>query len=163
VRGYRSILWVLTDRHLRLGQARNDGGYRGDVFLEMTFYANAPAPLNRRPSKLDQKVRLAPPTQPYKYPNAASSSPPHINTAPPRRDLSLASLSDISQRKTPCPPSSDPHLPPRRVAMMHFHLYPKGALGSQLLRTQAEKAGSSFHAPSGQSKIISDTRRTFSS
>ncbi|KIM84309.1 hypothetical protein PILCRDRAFT_39360, partial [Piloderma croceum F 1598] len=23
-----------------------EGGYRGDVFLEMTFYANAPAPLN---------------------------------------------------------------------------------------------------------------------
>jgi hypothetical protein len=68
----------------------------------MTFYANAPAPLDRRPSKLDPKVRLAPPTQPYKYSNAASSPP-----RSPRRDLSPGPVSQTSPKGThPVPPSS---------------------------------------------------------
>jgi hypothetical protein len=63
-----------------------DGGYRGDVFLEMTFYANAPAPLSRRASRLDPRTRLARPTQPYKYPNLVPPSLLNPNKLSPRRD-----------------------------------------------------------------------------
>ncbi|KAF8442429.1 C2 domain-containing protein, partial [Boletus edulis BED1] len=36
-------------------------GHRGEVYLEMTFYANSPPPLTRRPSKLNPSDRLARP------------------------------------------------------------------------------------------------------
>src|ERR1700683_2403793 len=72
------MICIFTDRPLidlsDWVKLETDGGYRGEVFLEMTFYANAPAPLNRRATKLDPKTRLARPTQPYKYPNSAGSS-----------------------------------------------------------------------------------------
>jgi len=61
-----------------------DGGYRGEVFLEMTFYANAPAPVNRRASKLDPSTRLTRPTQLYKYPH--SPSPPNSGKSSPGKD-----------------------------------------------------------------------------
>ncbi|KZP31718.1 hypothetical protein FIBSPDRAFT_723896, partial [Athelia psychrophila] len=35
-----------------------DGVSRGELYLEMTFYANAPAPLTRRPTKMNPKERL---------------------------------------------------------------------------------------------------------
>ena len=44
-----------------------DGAYRGDLFLEMTFYAAAPPPLQRRPSKWSPKDRLKRPTSTYSY------------------------------------------------------------------------------------------------
>ncbi|KAG2157940.1 C2 domain-containing protein [Suillus bovinus] len=37
------------------------GGARGELYLEMTFYANGPPPLNRRPSKIKQSDRLTRP------------------------------------------------------------------------------------------------------
>ncbi|KII89789.1 hypothetical protein PLICRDRAFT_39960 [Plicaturopsis crispa FD-325 SS-3] len=37
---------------------REPGTFRGELYLEMTFFTNAPAPLTRRPSKLAPKVRL---------------------------------------------------------------------------------------------------------
>lgn len=49
-----------------------DGGYRGDLFLEMTFYSAAP-PLQRRPSKWAPADRLQRPTSTY----------PHGPTVPP--------------------------------------------------------------------------------
>ncbi|KAG1866904.1 C2 domain-containing protein [Suillus subluteus] len=39
------------------------GGARGELYLEMTFYANTP-PLNRRPTKLKQSDRLTRPQSP---------------------------------------------------------------------------------------------------
>ncbi|KAH7925481.1 hypothetical protein BV22DRAFT_995360, partial [Leucogyrophana mollusca] len=42
-------------------QLETSGGARGEVYLEMTFYAAAPPPLTRRPSKLSPSDRLSRP------------------------------------------------------------------------------------------------------
>ena len=83
-----TFLWVgpFSSNNLDWVKLETDGGYRGDVFLEMTFYANAPAPLSRRASRLDPKTRLARPTQPYKYPNSVPPSLLKPNKLSPRRD-----------------------------------------------------------------------------
>ncbi|KAH9945318.1 uncharacterized protein BXZ73DRAFT_38542 [Epithele typhae] len=49
----------------------DDGGYRGEVFLEMTFYSAAP-PLQRRASKWNPKDRLKTPSKSYSYANGAA-------------------------------------------------------------------------------------------
>jgi len=102
-----------------------DGVYRGDVFLEMTFYANAPAPLNRRASKLEPKSRLARLTEPYKYPSPSSSSPPNSNksspgkgsnqlpqTSPKRNHLVPPSSRPSSRSSSASPKLRDDPLPP---------------------------------------------------
>ena len=38
-----------------------ENGQRGEIYLEMTFYASGPPPLQRRASKLKPSERLAPP------------------------------------------------------------------------------------------------------
>src|SRR6266478_2679679 len=60
------------------------GTQRGDVFLEMTFFAAGPAPLNRRPSKFPNPAeRLARPQQPIaQRPQRVVSQPPPSGLAP---------------------------------------------------------------------------------
>lgn len=72
----------------------------------MTYYANAPAPLARRVSKLDPKDRLARPNLPFKYDNVSSpSSPPSSNGSSPMR--SAAHLPQTSPKGNHLlPPSS---------------------------------------------------------
>ncbi|KAI9000638.1 hypothetical protein BD414DRAFT_472289 [Trametes punicea] len=48
-----------------------DGAYRGEIFLEMTYYAKNP-PLQRRASKWKPSERLARPTNAYAYPDVPS-------------------------------------------------------------------------------------------
>ncbi|EIW84232.1 hypothetical protein CONPUDRAFT_142596 [Coniophora puteana RWD-64-598 SS2] len=65
------------------------GGQRGEIYLEMTYYANAPPPLQRRPSKLNPSERLAPPSLGATPPGASrlaalrGQTQPQ-NTAPPK-------------------------------------------------------------------------------
>ena len=98
-----------------------DGVVRGDIYLEMTYYANAPAPaapknkllapaqgsaLGRRPSKLSPSDRLSRPIQqnfpgpsrfPLKQPSQVQVQNPissHLNNSvpPPRKNSSLVAL-----------------------------------------------------------------------
>lgn len=58
-----------------------DGTYRGDLYLEMTFYAAGPPPaLTRRPTKMKPSERLKRPDKAYAYP---VTSPPHENSSLP--------------------------------------------------------------------------------
>ncbi|KAG0701998.1 hypothetical protein DFH29DRAFT_924185 [Suillus ampliporus] len=50
------------------------GGARGELYLEMTFYANAPPPLNRRTSKFRPSDRLARPQSYHPVPHTSGSS-----------------------------------------------------------------------------------------
>ncbi|KAI0043241.1 hypothetical protein FA95DRAFT_1524413 [Auriscalpium vulgare] len=65
---------------LQLGSAQ-----RGDIYLEMTFFAAGPAPLARRASKFIPSERLARPAAPYAN-SLAPTTPPksHANLAPPQ-------------------------------------------------------------------------------
>lgn len=91
-----------------------DGQHRGDIFLEMTFYAKGPAPLTRRASKWNPKERLARPDQHHS--NAGTSSPPSrtsrlplTSTSPTRTHLVPPSLQPSSLPKNRN--DSLPHLP----------------------------------------------------
>lgn len=71
----------------------------------MTFYANAPAPLNRRVSKLNPSDRLARPMRAYQYDNISSSpSPPNSSGSSPKRNP--AQLPSTSPKGTHLLPSA---------------------------------------------------------
>ncbi|KAL5526317.1 hypothetical protein ACEPAF_8040 [Sanghuangporus sanghuang] len=93
-----------------------DGVYRGEVYLEMTFFAAGPPSLNRRPSKMAPSERLWRPPQtppkmsPYNSPPAryaadlgasAPTRPSHL--APPHESRSQSP----SSRTAPPPPAKD--------------------------------------------------------
>ncbi|KAI0321794.1 hypothetical protein OF83DRAFT_1097983 [Amylostereum chailletii] len=61
-----------------------NGAQRGDVYLEMTFFAAGPAPVVRRASKLQPKDRLAPPNQPYVQGTS------HLSPRPPNASLPVS-------------------------------------------------------------------------
>jgi hypothetical protein len=94
-----------------------DGVVRGDIYLEMTYYANTPAPaapknkllapaqgLGRRPSKLSPSNRLSrpiyqnfagpSPKQPSQLQDRINPTSSHLNNAvpPPRKNSSLLAL-----------------------------------------------------------------------
>ncbi|KAL5525525.1 hypothetical protein ACEPAG_6861 [Sanghuangporus baumii] len=100
-----------------------DGTYRGEVYLELTFFAAGPPSLTRRPSKMAPSERLwrppqtPPKTSPYNSPpsrhaaelgvsasmfTSASTRPSHL--APPRESRSQ---SPSSRSEPPLPPSKD--------------------------------------------------------
>ncbi|KZT00773.1 uncharacterized protein LAESUDRAFT_665347, partial [Laetiporus sulphureus 93-53] len=56
-----------------------EGAYRGEMYLEMTYFAASPAPLQRRPSKMSNSERLSRLSQPYVY----SSLNPAVPTRTP--------------------------------------------------------------------------------
>lgn len=79
-------------------------GARGEVYLEMTFYANSPPPLTRRPSKLRPSDRLARPAAQSRQSTSPSTSPsPQPGRSPATGDSEkkpshpLASTSGASQ------------------------------------------------------------------
>ncbi|EMD34177.1 hypothetical protein CERSUDRAFT_117667 [Gelatoporia subvermispora B] len=118
-----------------------NGGYRGELYLEMTFFAAGPPPLNRRPSKFLPTDRLARPTQPYLYPapnrtppktppktpqalplrsrpNSASYDPLTFAPLPPSPNgahRSPPSVSPHRGRDSPLPPLPDAHLSPASI------------------------------------------------
>ena len=84
-----------------------DGVYRGDLFLEMTFYANSPAPLTRRASKWNPKERLARPDQPY-FNTKTSSSPSKTGGLPP----ASTRIQLVPPVRSPSPKNRNDTLPP---------------------------------------------------
>lgn len=112
-----SMVWPLSESNIEFldwVKLETDGGYRGDVFLEMTFYANAPAPLKRRPTKLDPNTRLSRPTQPYKYPNTSPASPLNPNKSSPGRDSNQLPPKSAKQNYLAPPSSRSPSSSPKR-------------------------------------------------
>ncbi|THH21267.1 hypothetical protein EW146_g236 [Bondarzewia mesenterica] len=100
-----------------------NGVQRGEVYLEMTFFAAGPAPLNRRPSKFKPSERLSRPDQPtYTHqrlqPSSTKPSPhsspnlqprPH-QTSPPSQHLALPNSRTPS--RSPHAKASELPLPP---------------------------------------------------
>ncbi|TFK93971.1 hypothetical protein K466DRAFT_649605 [Polyporus arcularius HHB13444] len=83
-----------------------DGQYRGDVFLEMTFYSAAPPP-QRRPSKWEPKDRLKRPESAYAYP----TSSPQATSAPNGR----TGHSPGAHKNDPLPPLPEESGPPATI------------------------------------------------
>ncbi|CAL1716291.1 unnamed protein product [Somion occarium] len=79
-----------------------DGTYRGELYLEMTFYAAGPPPaLSRRPTKMKPTERLQRSSQAYAYP-----------TSSPRNSASLPAPGGSSQK--------DSHLTPAALISPHY-------------------------------------------
>ncbi|OBZ72644.1 Ingression protein fic1 [Grifola frondosa] len=101
-------------------QLEHDGAYRGELYLEMTFYAAGPPPLQRRASKLTPSDRLAAPIRPYAYPHPSSKTPPgssplrtpHSSTHPDQHHVSNVPTSPTGTHLAPPGPSST-HSSPR--------------------------------------------------
>ncbi|CCM01411.1 uncharacterized protein FIBRA_03462 [Fibroporia radiculosa] len=120
---------VLTPSSVDWVQLEVDQLYRGEIYLEMTYFAAGPAPLQRRPTKMLISERLQRQTQPYAYSNLKTPSkipstpisPPHTPTAPAPVRASLAPviqagqhLSAPSNHMSPRgSPRSSPHTSPR--------------------------------------------------
>src|ERR1700709_2131864 len=69
----------LTSASLDWIPLETSGGVRGELYIEMTFYANAPPPLNRRPSKLRPSDRL---TRPQSFHPVPPKSGPSAHLSP---------------------------------------------------------------------------------
>ncbi|PSR78985.1 hypothetical protein PHLCEN_2v7172 [Hermanssonia centrifuga] len=79
---------------LQSGEFDVNGVQRGELYLEMTFFAAGPPPaLSRRPSKMTQSDRLAPPKQ----------------SSPPRTNDHHGSVSSTSPARTHLLLPTDPH------------------------------------------------------
>lgn len=101
---YLRLDWVT----LKLGE----NAYRGEVYLEMTFFAtDRRAQLARRASKLSPNERLSRPTQPYSP--AQSNGHLHPN---PHRASSAGGLAPQTSQVSISPPKKDDPLPPVPVA-----------------------------------------------
>ncbi|KAI0360039.1 hypothetical protein OH77DRAFT_1419432 [Trametes cingulata] len=103
-----------------------DGAYRGEIFLEMTYYAKTP-PLQRRASKWKPTERLTRPTSTYIYsdlppvPSATPGTAPQpVNTVP-----AATTVSDSDELPLPYPGSTTPsHASRGRHAAPGAHLSP---------------------------------------
>ncbi|KAH8112667.1 C2 domain-containing protein [Phellopilus nigrolimitatus] len=58
-----------------LEQSSDNGAYRGEIYLEMTYFAAGPPKLERRPSKLAPSERLS--RLPHAHPNTPPKAAPH--------------------------------------------------------------------------------------
>ena len=86
---------------------RDAGGtYRGEVYLEMTFYASGPPPLKRRPSKLSPQEKLQPLNGHSRVPTVgekvAVAGAQAQETSPPKKDRPLQAIQE-SQEPPPLP------------------------------------------------------------
>ncbi|OCH94439.1 hypothetical protein OBBRIDRAFT_769863 [Obba rivulosa] len=96
-----------------------NGAYRGELYLEMTFFAAGPPPLQRRVSKFSPRDRLARPAQPYLYPPVNHGSPKTPPKTPPKSPQTLpvrsrpnsASHDPLTFAPTPTPPKTPPKSP----------------------------------------------------
>jgi hypothetical protein len=94
-------------------------GARGEVYLEMTFYANAPPPLMRRPSKLNPSDRLVRPAAYFKQGRQSTPTPTSTLPSPqPER-------SPVTGERNPSQP------PPTAVSQIPSSLIPAHGPQSQ--------------------------------
>lgn len=117
-----------------------NSSYRGELYLEMTYYATAPPPLQRRKTKMPTNERLVRSSQEYAYPGTrqAQSPPPgrgsRPSMSPPRptvvpahstggasSHLSPPTSTHVSPRTSPrpkydaLPPIPQDHLSPQSI------------------------------------------------
>lgn len=98
-----------------------NGSYRGEIYLEMTFFAAQPPTVTRRPSKLSPSERLWRPPQ--------SATPPSLTPA-----------------HTPSPQSSPRHHPAALPGSPGRHA-PTSPTGTHLVPPAASRTPSPKHAP----------------
>lgn len=108
------LIRILTNRSIEWVKLEDNGAYRGEVYLEMTFFAAGPSALARRPSKLAPTERLWRPLQtpPKSPPKMSAQMAPH-NLSPSRHPVDLG-VSTSPKRMHLAPPGvqDGPPLPP---------------------------------------------------
>ncbi|KAG6373404.1 hypothetical protein JVT61DRAFT_6553 [Boletus reticuloceps] len=127
--GANGLLQLTTTVSMSLDwvSLETSAGPRGEVYLEMTFYANSPPPLTRRPSKLNPSDRLA---RPAAYFTQGRQSAPSSTSPSPQPGRSPA-----TGEKNPI------QLPSTHVSQIPSSLIPAHGGQSQASRQAPSKGG----------------------
>lgn len=120
-----------------------NGQYRGEIYLEMTFFAAGPKPLTRRVSKMPASERLwRPPAQSPPKPSQQLPPPSLQSGRPPPANASTSPkqnhLVPPRSSRTPSPSSKLDALPPLPEEVYHPGVLPDPRLGQKPIPPPAD-------------------------